>query len=261
MHPNKFNLSFLFLPSFVFAILLFVTVSPSFAESGEITWTGKHRDGPYGSNIGQYPIDTNMYKIPYSTTDDVTINYFYGYYHISDVPLFGLKAEIIGTGNDDDSSVFEYKIPRIYPLLSNPIHHPTQDDHNLDIQVDGAYIGTASVILTDCFYEISIPIHKGKQDISQRFSMILAINNQTLAFQEQSIPDYCTEDTIIQKQQTLPSSYRNPFIDYPFKQLELGKDPKDVLCMFPLNLYIKEDTKPLCLQNSTYEKLVTRGYF
>ena len=47
----------------------------------------------------------------------------------------------------------------------------------------------------------------------------------------------------------------------PYQQLRMGILPENVMCKVPLELHVKDETKPLCLKPETYEKLVQRGYF
>lgn len=47
----------------------------------------------------------------------------------------------------------------------------------------------------------------------------------------------------------------------PFKQLEQGVLIEDIACIDDKHLFIKDNSKPLCLKQKTFEILMSRGYF
>lgn len=52
-----------------------------------------------------------------------------------------------------------------------------------------------------------------------------------------------------------PMSYMSPN-----DQIFVGIDPENVMCKYGLELHLKKNGSPICIKESTFEKLVQRGY-
>ena len=191
------------------------------------------------ANFPNWKEDSHTYRFFYSVINGTVEN---------DVELnlghSGIRTKILPS-DDSGNSTFNLIMPKNFPYGNAP----GTDEITLIQNGDGLFLyETDYVTESECFYKLSIPIEEPT-------SMILYFNSISEGMRDATdVVNTCLSKTIVEYQ-------NNSLINTPIQQLKEGIVIDDISCKYPLELYLKDDTKPLCLSPKTFEKLVQRGYF
>jgi len=137
-----------------------------------------------------------------------------------------------------DSGLFKIKIPRNYPYNNSPSENSAPQ--NFLVMINHNQV-LKSERTSDCFFEYSIPF-SGTSKIEIMATYILI----STPYHGDHVIDKCLPQTMI--------------LDSPLKQLKTGTSATNILCNEGLQLVVKQEKYPACVNSEHVTRLVQHGW-